>query len=80
MYRRSLGDVAELPGLEVRTHSTTLHNPLFRFEPDLMITLRCAGSPPATRPPHQGSALGAPLALLSMQPQALARLRSISAG
>jgi hypothetical protein len=50
VYRRSLRDVAGLPGVEVRTHSTTLYNSLFRFDQDLMVNPQVYGEPAGHSP------------------------------
>lgn len=39
LHRRYLREVAGLPGVEIRTHATTLYNTLFRFDQDLMSTV-----------------------------------------
>jgi hypothetical protein len=50
LHRRYLRDVAALPGVEIRTHSTTLYNSLFRFDQDLMVNGHAYGEPAAHSP------------------------------
>lgn len=50
VYRRSLRDVVDLPGVEVRTHGTTLYNSLFRFDQDLMVNPQAYGEPAGHSP------------------------------
>jgi Helix-turn-helix domain len=50
VYRRSLRDVVGLSGVEVRTHSTTLYNSLFRFDQDLMVNPQAYGEPAGHSP------------------------------
>ena len=50
LHRRYLRDVAGLPGVEVRTHSTTLYNSLFRFDQDLMVNGHAYGAPAGHSP------------------------------
>lgn len=44
LHRRYLRDVAGLPGVEVRTHGTTLYNSLYRFDQDLMVNGHAYGA------------------------------------
>ncbi len=50
LHRRYLRDVTGLPGVEVRTHSTTLYNSLFRFDQDLMVNGHAYGAPAGHSP------------------------------
>jgi hypothetical protein len=50
LHRRYLRDVVDLPGIEVRTHSTTLYNSLFRFDQDLMVNGHAYGAPAGHSP------------------------------
>lgn len=50
LHRRYLRDLAGLPGLEVRTHRTTLYNSLFRFDQDLMVNGHAYGEPAGHSP------------------------------
>ncbi|MGQ0576733.1 MAG: helix-turn-helix domain-containing protein [Pseudonocardia sp.] len=50
LHRRYLRDVAGLPGVEVRTHGTTLYNSLFRFDQDLMVNGHAYGAPAGHSP------------------------------
>jgi hypothetical protein len=50
LHRRYLRDVVGLPGVEVRTHSTTLYNSLFRFDQDLMVNGHAYGAPAGHSP------------------------------
>lgn len=50
LHRRYLREVAGLPGVEVRTHSTTLYNSLFRFDQDLMVNGHAYGAPAGHSP------------------------------
>lgn len=50
LHRRYLREVAGLPGIEVRTHATTLYNSLFRFDQDLMVNGHAYGAPAAHNP------------------------------
>ena len=50
LHRRYLRDVAGLPGVEIRTHSTTLYNSLFRFDQDLMVNGHAYGEPAGHSP------------------------------
>lgn len=44
LHRRYLNEVVDLPGVEVRTHGTTLYNSLFRFDQDLLVNGHAYGS------------------------------------
>ncbi len=44
LHRRYLDEVADLPGVEVRTHDTTLYNSLFRFDQDLLVNGHAFGA------------------------------------
>jgi hypothetical protein len=50
LHRRYLRDVIGLPGIEVRTHGTTLYNSLFRFDQDLMVKGHAYGAPAGHAP------------------------------
>ncbi len=50
LHRRYLRDVLGLPGLEVRTHGTTLYNSLFRFDQDLLVNGHAYGAPAGQSP------------------------------
>jgi transcriptional regulator with XRE-family HTH domain len=50
LHRRYLRDVADLPGVEVRTHATTLYNSLFRFDQDLLVNGHAYGAPAGQSP------------------------------
>ncbi len=50
VYRRSLRRVVGLPGVEIRTHGTTLYNSLFRFDQDLMVNGHAYGEPAGHSP------------------------------
>ena len=50
LHRRYLREVVGLPGVEVRTHSTTLYNSLFRFDQDLMVNGHAFGEPAGHSP------------------------------
>lgn len=50
LHRRYLRDVADLPGVEVRTHGTTLYNSLFRFDQDLLVNGHAYGAPARQSP------------------------------
>lgn len=50
LHRRYLRDLVGLPGLEVRTHRTTLYNSLFRFDQDLMVNGHAYGEPAGHSP------------------------------
>lgn len=44
MMRRYLSEVAGLPGVEVRTHSTILYNSLYRFDDKLLVNGHAFGA------------------------------------
>ncbi|PPK61880.1 hypothetical protein V5P93_002383 [Actinokineospora auranticolor] len=44
MMRRYLRDVADLPGVEVRTHSTILYNSIYRFDDQTLVNGHAYGS------------------------------------
>jgi len=44
LHRRYLRGVLGLPGVEVRTHGTTLYNSLFRFDQDLLVNGHAYGA------------------------------------
>ena len=50
LHRRYLREVADLPGVEIRTHRTTLYNSLFRFDQDLMVNGHAYGEPAGHSP------------------------------
>jgi hypothetical protein len=50
VHRRYLREVAGLPGVEIRTHATTLYNSLFRFDQDLMVNGHAYGAPAGHSP------------------------------
>ncbi|OLT07927.1 transcriptional regulator [Pseudonocardia sp. CNS-004] len=50
LNRRYLRDVLGLPGVEVRTHGTTLYNSLFRFDQDLLVNGHVFGAPAGFSP------------------------------
>lgn len=50
LHRRYLRDVVGLPGIEVRTHGTTLYNSLFRFDQDLLVNGHAYGAPAGHSP------------------------------
>ena len=50
LHRRYLRDVFELPGVEVRTHATTLYNSLYRFDQDLLVNGHVFGAPAGLSP------------------------------
>jgi len=50
LHRRYLRDLASLPGVEVRTHDTTLYNSLFRFDQDLLVNGHAYGAPAGQSP------------------------------
>ncbi len=50
LHRRYLRHVATLPGVEIRTHDTTLYNSLFRFDQDLMVNGHAYGEPAGHSP------------------------------
>lgn len=51
--RRYLRDVLNLPGVQVRTHSTILCNSIYRFDQDLLVNGHVWGAPAGQSPvPH----------------------------
>lgn len=44
LHRRYLREVLGLPGVEARTHGTTLYNSLFRFDQDLLVNGHAFGA------------------------------------
>lgn len=50
LHRRYLAEVADLPGVEIRTHATTLYNSLFRFDQDLLVNGHAYGAPAGHSP------------------------------
>lgn len=50
LHRRYLAAVADLTGVEVRTHGTTLYNSLYRFDQDLMVNGHAYGEPAGHSP------------------------------
>ena len=50
LHRRYLREVADLPGVEIRTHRTTLYNSLFRFDQDLLVNGHAYGAPAGHSP------------------------------
>lgn len=50
LQRRYLRDLASLPGVEIRSHGTTLYNSLYRFDQDLMVNGHAYGMPAAYSP------------------------------
>lgn len=50
LHRRSLRQVTGVPGIEVRTHGTTLYNSLYRFDEDLMVNGHAYGEPASHSP------------------------------
>ncbi len=50
LHRRYLRDVSDLPGVEIRTHATTLYNSLFRFDQDLLVNVHAYGAPAGQSP------------------------------
>ncbi len=50
LHRRYLRDARDLPGVEVRTHGTTLYNSLYRFDEDLMVNGHAYGAPAGHSP------------------------------
>lgn len=50
LHRRSLRQVAGVPGIEVRVHATTLYNSLYRFDEDLMVNGHAYGEPASHSP------------------------------
>lgn len=50
LHRRSLRQVAGVPGIEVRVHGTTLYNSIYRFDEDLMVNGHAYGEPASHSP------------------------------
>lgn len=50
LHRRYLRGVASTPGVQVRTHGTTLYNSVFRFDQDLLVNIHAYGVPAAQSP------------------------------
>lgn len=50
LQRRYLRDIADLPGVEVRAHGTTLYNSLYRFDQDLLVNGHAFGAPAGQSP------------------------------
>lgn len=50
LHRRYLRDMLHLPGVEARTHGTTLYNSLFRFDQDLLVNGHAYGAPAGQSP------------------------------
>lgn len=50
LCRRYLRDVIDLPGVEVRTHGSTLYNSLYRFDQDLLVNGHVYGAPAGQSP------------------------------
>ena len=50
LHRRYLCDVRDVPGIEVRTHGTTLYNSLFRFDQDMLVNGHAWGAPAGQSP------------------------------
>jgi hypothetical protein len=50
LHRRYLREVAGLPGVEVRTHGTTLYNSLYRFDQNLLVNGHAYGAPAGQSP------------------------------
>lgn len=50
LHRRYLRDVLGLPGVELRNHSTTLYNSIYRFDQDLLVNGHAFGAPAAQSP------------------------------
>lgn len=42
---RYLGDLLDVPGVEMRQHRTILYNSLFRFDEDLLVNTHVLGGP-----------------------------------
>ncbi|MEJ2870623.1 XRE family transcriptional regulator [Actinomycetospora sp. OC33-EN08] len=50
LHRRYLRDLEGVQGVEVRAHSTTLYNSLFRFDQDLLVNGHAWGAPAGQSP------------------------------
>jgi hypothetical protein len=50
LNRRYLREVLGLPGIDIRTHGTTLYNSLFRFDQDLLVNGHVFGAPAGFSP------------------------------
>ena len=50
LHRRYLRDVLGMPGIELRTHGTTLYNSIYRFDQDLLVNGHAFGAPAAQSP------------------------------
>jgi transcriptional regulator with XRE-family HTH domain len=50
LQRRYLREVADTPGVEIRTHGTTLYNSLYRFDQDLLVNCHAFGAPAGHSP------------------------------
>jgi transcriptional regulator with XRE-family HTH domain len=50
LHRRYLREVANLPGVEVRAHGTTLYNSLYRFDQDLLVNGHAYATPAGRSP------------------------------
>lgn len=50
LQRRYLREVADVPGVEIRAHGTTLYNSLYRFDQDLLVNGHAFGAPAGQSP------------------------------
>ncbi len=50
LHRRYLRDVLAIPGVELRTHGTTLYNSIYCFDQDLLVNGHVFGAPAAHSP------------------------------
>lgn len=50
LMRRYLRDLLDLPGVQVRSHSTILYNSIFRFDEDLLVNGHAWGAPAGQSP------------------------------
>lgn len=50
LHRRYLRDLLDLPGVDVRTHATTLYNSLYRFDQDLLVNGHAYDAPAGQSP------------------------------
>lgn len=50
LQRRYLREVADVRGVEIRTHGTTLYNSLYRFDQDLLVNGHAFGAPAGHSP------------------------------
>jgi len=50
LTRRALGEVSDVPGLELRQHSTILYNSIYRFDSTLLANVHVYGAPAPHNP------------------------------